>query len=137
MFSSLFWRDHNGNATATLLFCVIPTIAPYIDYIKIRVENFHLCDCKWTRTHNLLYHKRTLNHSAKLASLAKWLSVPLWTKWLSIWVKLQSFKFQISSLLWARSSLTFRQLQSVDSLWNAYVTWQENTVNFHLYLLII
>ena len=40
MFSSLFWRDHNGNATATLLFCVIPTIAPYIDYIKIRVENY-------------------------------------------------------------------------------------------------
>ena len=31
------------------------------------------------------------------------------------------------SLLWARSSLTFRQLWSVDSLWNAYVTWQEHT----------
>ena len=28
----------------------------------------------------------------------------------------------------ARSSLTFRQLQSVDSLWNAYVTWQEHPV---------
>ena len=28
-----------------------------------------------------------------------------------------------------RSSLTFRQLYSVDSLWNAYVTLQEHTVN--------
>ena len=36
-----FWRDHNGNE-GTLLFCVIPAIAPYIEYIKIRVENFHL-----------------------------------------------------------------------------------------------
>ena len=31
-------------------------------------------------------------------------------------------------LLRARSSLTFRLLQSVDSLWNVYVTWREHTV---------
>ena len=37
----LFWKDHNGN-TATLHFCVIPTTALYINYIKIPVENFHL-----------------------------------------------------------------------------------------------
>ena len=36
-----FWSDHNENA-ATLVFCVIPAIAPYIEYIKIWVENFHL-----------------------------------------------------------------------------------------------
>ena len=30
-----------------------------------------LSDCNWTRTHNHLVHKRTLNH---LAKLAKWLS---------------------------------------------------------------
>ena len=35
------------------------------------------CDCNWIRTHNHLIHKRTLNHLAKLASLAKWLSVRL------------------------------------------------------------
>ena len=35
---------------------------------------------------------------------------------------------QISRLFWARSSLIFTQLQSVDSLYNAYVTWQEHTV---------
>ena len=107
------------------------------------------CDCNWTRTHNHLVHKRTLNHLAKLAkwlscvvstylygafdcmflschqlaSLAKWLSVRLWTKWLWVRVQLQSLKLQISRLLPARSSWTFRQLQSVDSLWNAYVTW--------------
>ena len=34
-----FCSDHNGNATA-LYFCVIPAIAPYIGYFKIRVENY-------------------------------------------------------------------------------------------------
>ena len=32
---------------------------------------WNLSDCNWTRTHNHLVHKRTLNH---LAKLAKWLS---------------------------------------------------------------
>ena len=40
----------------------------------------------------------------------------------------QSFKLQILRLFQARSSLTFRQLYSIDSLWNAYVTWQEHTL---------
>ena len=31
-------------------------------------------------------------------------------------------------LLPARSSLTFRQLYNVDSIWNEYVTWWEHTV---------
>ena len=39
-------------------------------------------------------------------------------------------KLQISCLLRARSSLTFRQLWSVDSFWNTYMTWQEHTVNW-------
>ena len=66
-----------------------------------------------------------LNH---LTSLANWLSVRLWTKWLWVRVQLQSLKLQIPRLLWARSSLTFRQLESVDTLWNVNVTWQEYTV---------
>ena len=37
--------------------------------------------CNGTRTQNHLGRKRTLNHLAKLASLAKWLSVRLRTKW--------------------------------------------------------
>ena len=36
-----------------------------------RREIWSLSDCNWTRTHNHLVHKRTLNH---LAKLAKWLS---------------------------------------------------------------
>ena len=36
-----------------------------------RHEIWSLSDCNWTRTHNHLVHKRTLNH---LAKLAKWLS---------------------------------------------------------------
>ena len=33
-----------------------------------RLEIRSLSDCNWTRTHNHLVHKRTLNHLAKLAS---------------------------------------------------------------------
>ena len=56
--------------------------------------------------------KRTINH---LASLAKWLIVRLRSKWLWVQIPLQSLKLQISPLFQVRSSLTFRQLQSVDS----------------------
>ena len=45
-----------------------------------------------------------------LVSLAKWLSVHLWIKWFWVRVQLQSLKLEILHLLWARSSLTFRQL---------------------------
>ena len=58
-----------------------------------------------------------------LASLPKWLSGPLRTKWLWVRVPLQSLNHQIWRLLRARSSLTFIQLYSVDSLSNSYVTW--------------
>ena len=80
--------------------------------------------CNWTRTQNYLVRKRTLNH------LAKWLSVRLRAKWFWIRVQLQSLNLQILRLLRGRSSLTFRQPWSVDSLWNAYVTQQEQTVSF-------
>ena len=36
-----------------------------------RCETWSSSDCNWTRTHNHLFRKRTLNH---LAKLAKWLS---------------------------------------------------------------
>ena len=51
----------------------------------------------WTRTHNNLVRKRTLTHLAKLASLAKWLSVRLQTNWLWVQAQLQSLK---CSVLW-------------------------------------
>ena len=87
-----------------------------------------LTNCNWTRTQNHLVRKRTVNH------LTKWLSVRLRTKWFWVRVQLQLVNLQISRLLRARSFLTFRQLQSVDSLWNAYLTWQEHTVLWKLTL---
>ena len=75
-----------------------------------------LSDCNGTRTHNHVVRKRTLNHLAKLAILPKWLNVRLRSKWSWIRVPLQSLKFQIWSLFQARSYLTLRKLQSVDSL---------------------
>ena len=86
----------------------------------------------WTRTQNYLIRKRTLNH---WASLAEWLSVLLRTKWFWVRVQLQSLKRQISGLLRAKSSLTFRQLESVNSLWKVYVTWQQYTVRSYHTLL--
>ena len=44
-----------------------------------------------------------------LASLTKWLSIRLRTKWLWVRVPLPSLKLQIWRLLRARSSLTFKQ----------------------------
>ena len=45
-----------------------------------------LTDSNGIRTHNRLVRKRTLNHLAQLASLAKWVSVSLQIKWL--WVQI-------------------------------------------------
>ena len=53
--------------------------------------NRSLSDCNWTGTCNYLVHKWILNHLANhlsRASLAKWLSVHLQTKWL--WVQKSS-----------------------------------------------
>ena len=70
----------------------------------------------------------TQNTAQSLGQLGQWLGVRLQTKWFGVWVQLQSLKLQILSQFRARSSLTFRLLQSVDSLWNVYVTWGEHTV---------
>ena len=56
---------------------------------RSRHKIWTLSDCNWTRTHNHLLRKRTLNHLAKLAILEIWLSIRLWTKWLWVWVQLQ------------------------------------------------
>ena len=56
---------------------------------RSRRDIWSFSDCNWTAT----VYKRILNHLAelaKLASLAKWSSVRLWTKWLWIRVQLQS-----------------------------------------------
>ena len=63
------------------------------------------------RDSNLQPHslQTNTNHLAKLANLAKWLSVHLRTKWLWIRIALPSLKLQLWRLLWARSSSTFKQ----------------------------
>ena len=58
-----------------------------------RHKIWSLSDCKSSWTHNHLVHIWILNHLAKLAkpaSLAKWLSIHLWTKCFWVWVQLQS-----------------------------------------------
>ena len=75
----------------------------------------------WSRIHNHLVRKRILNH---LTNLVKWQSVCLQTNWLWVRIPLLPLKRQISYLLRARSSLTFRQIYSVDSETG---TWHNNT----------
>ena len=66
---------------------------------RSRHEILSLSDCSWTRTQNHLVRKRTLNH---LASLAKWLSVRLQTKWFWVRVQLQSIKCYVIREKWKR-----------------------------------
>ena len=56
-------------------------------FARSRHETWSLSDCKWTQTHNRLVHKRTLNHSVKLA---KW-TVEWMDKWFG-WMVECSFK---------------------------------------------
>ena len=90
-------------------FCLFRSegLEKYFDY-DVVIINYN--DSNGIGTHNRLVSKRTLNHLTKLASLAKWLSVLLRTKWLLVPIPLLSLKLQMSRLLRARSSLTFRKL---------------------------
>ena len=56
------------------------TALDYADKTLFVLSGTGSCDWNWTRAHKHLLHKRTLNHLDKLASLAKWLGVRLWTK---------------------------------------------------------
>ena len=76
------------------------------DPSQIFSTNTKQSDSNGIQTHNHLVPERTLNY---LASLAKWLSVQLWTKWLWAWLPLLSVKLQIWHLVRARRFLTFRQ----------------------------
>ena len=67
-------------------------------------------------------HKYVLTTQlSHLGSLPKWSSVCLRTKWSWLRVPLQSLKLYILALFWTRRFFKFRQLHSVDSLWNTYV----------------
>ena len=57
-------------------------------FARNRRDIWSLSDSNGIRTHKDLVRKRTLNHLAKLASLAKWLSVRLRTKYLRVCIPL-------------------------------------------------
>ena len=57
-------------------------------------NKWNLNDCNRIRTYSHLVRKETLHNLAKLASLAKWLSILLWTKGLWVWIPLQSLTFR-------------------------------------------
>ena len=82
---------------------------------------------------NAPYRQKFRTQLNNLVSLAKSLSFSLRAKWFWVRVQLQELKFQILLLLGASSSLTLRQLQNVDSLWNNFVTWQEHTVKCQMH----
>ena len=69
-----------------------------------RREIWSLSEFNGTRTHKHLVRKRTLDHLAKMVK---------WVPW------------QV------KSSLKFRQLKGVDSLWNAYLHGKNIQVNVH------
>ena len=73
--------------------------------------------------HNRQELKTQLN---RLASLAKYLSVRFWPKWLWVWIPLLSLKLQIWRLFRARSSLTFRQLRV--QIHTEMCTWHDNKI---------
>ena len=64
---------------------------------RSRCHIWSLSDSNEIRTHNHLVRKRTLNH---LASLAKWLSVRLRTKWLWVWISLLSCAIVFKIFFW-------------------------------------
>ena len=119
------------------------------NFNKIQKKNHEEVLRLWRRHHKSI-NKESQEETKQ--EQGKYLSEQLWTgqgKVQSTWKKMHSLKKMRTvnkrhfwktkekfwktmghfchSLLWARSSLTFRQLWSVDSLWNAYVTWQEHT----------
>ena len=73
----------------------------------------HWRDWNWTRKQNHLILTQRLNHLAKLSGRLAILRVQVFEysfRWFWVRVQLQSLHLQISRLLRARSSLTFKQL---------------------------
>ena len=86
---------------------VVVVVEP--DFRSLRkAELEHCALSEWTATGLKPRTTEFLNEHS--TSLAKWLSVRLRTQCFWVRVQLQSLHLQISRLLRARSSLTFRQL---------------------------
>ena len=87
--------NHNRFSPSQLVFGQNTNIPNKIDYVTTTGD-------KPTTTYFVN------EHSGHVASLAKWLSFRLRTKWLWVWILLESPKLQILCLFWVQSPLTFR-----------------------------
>ena len=57
--------DFHVNVFFRLLEVILQVAGIRKSFLKL---SYVISDCNWTRTHNHLVHKRTLNHLAKLAN---------------------------------------------------------------------
>ena len=84
---------------ATYTFQSECTLYSCLNVKKLLARNRHdiwnISDSNWIRAHNNLGRKRIFNYLAKLAGLAKWLSVRLRAKWLCIQIPLLSLKWRM------------------------------------------
>ena len=74
-----------------------------------------------------------LNYVASMASLAKSLNVCLWTKWLWVWIRVLSPKFQVLHLFQVRSFLTF----TLKHIHDIIITYRHNVDVWLKYVSII
>ena len=91
------WKNTDSTACSYQVMYVFQSESTFYSCLNVkellarnRCEIWSLHDCNRAWTHNHLVRKGTLSQLAKLASLAKWLSVLLWPKWLWVRVPLQS-----------------------------------------------
>ena len=96
---------------------------------RSRHKIWTLSNCNWTRTHNHLVRKRTLNH---LAELAKWLScvVSTYLHGAFDWCSYVTYAFQSESTLYSYLNITkflarsWREIWSLrDCNWNSRTKW--------------
>ena len=80
-----------------------------------RREIWSLSECNWTRTHNHLVRKRTLNH---LAKLAKWLSWVVSTVYLTVCSCHVTYAFQSESTLYSCLNIKELLTQNRCKIWS-------------------
>ena len=110
-YDSMLLSCHAFQNESTIYSCL--NVKELVDQIRRHI--WHLSNNNRIRTHNHLVHKQTLNHLAKLTSLAKWLSVHLRTKWLWVRIRLGSLIFStFSAVYWF--PWNFRLSETTDGL---------------------
>ena len=104
---------------------LLAKMAKWLNYV-VSTYLYGAFDCMLLSCHVCVSESKKysqMHHTDKYSQHSSIKSVRLWTRWLWVQIPLLWLKLQISRLFRARSFLTFRQIQNVDSLWNTYVTW--------------